>query len=62
VILIKEERPYGEVTGVIWLQTNCQPEAVFAKTMLLWNWPLVALPLYWPFSVARTAEDKNRQN
>ena len=43
---IKEERPYGKATGVIWLQTNCQPEGVFAKTMVLWNWPLVALPLY----------------
>src|SRR5438105_14838548 len=48
-----DRRAYGEVTGVIWLQTNCQPEGVFAKTMLLWNWPLVALPLYWPLMVTR---------
>ena len=46
---IKEKpivRTYGEVTGVIWLQTSCQPLGIFTKTMLLWNWPLVALPLY----------------
>src|SRR6266576_537319 len=48
-----DRRAYGEVTGVFWLQTNCQPEGVFAKTMLLWNWPLVALPLYWPLMVTR---------
>ena len=46
-------RAYGEVTGVIWLQTSCQPVGIFTKTMLLWNWPLVDLPLYWPFSVTR---------
>ncbi len=48
-----DRRTYGEVTGVIWLQTSCQPVGIFAKTMLAWNWPLVALPLYWPFSVTR---------
>ena len=41
-----DRRTYGEVTGVIWLQTSCQPVGIFTKTMLLWNWPLVALPLY----------------
>ena len=41
-----DHRAYGEVTGVIWLQTSCQPVGIFTKTMLLWNWPLVALPLY----------------
>ena len=48
-----DRRTYGEVTGVIWLQTSCQPVGIFAKTMLAWNWPLVALPLYCPFSVTR---------
>ena len=50
----KDDRcAYGEVTGVIWLQISCQPVGVFAKTMLLWNWPLVVLPLSCPFSVTR---------
>ena len=42
----KNDRAYGEVTGVIWLQISCQPVGIFAKTMLLWNWPLVVLPMY----------------
>jgi hypothetical protein len=37
---------YGEVIGVIWLQTSCQPVGIFANTRLLWNWPAVAFPLY----------------
>jgi len=38
------------MTGVIWLQTSSPPDGSFAQTKLLWNWPLVALPLYCPFS------------
>src|SRR4029450_14011642 len=48
-----DRRTYGDVTGVIWLQISCQPVGIFAKTMLLWNWPLVAFPLYCPFTVTR---------
>jgi hypothetical protein len=48
-----DRRTYGKVTGVIWLQTSCQPVGIFAQTILAWNWPLVALQLYCPFSVAR---------
>src|SRR6266496_4656875 len=48
-----DRRTYGEVTGVIWLQTSCQPVGIFTQTMLAWNWPLVALPLYCPFNVTR---------
>ena len=48
-----DRRTYGEVIGIIWLQTSCQPVGIFANTRLLWNWPAVAFPLYFSLIVAR---------
>jgi len=48
-----DSRTYGELIGVIWLQTSCQPVGIFANTRLLWNWPAVAFPLYFSLIVAQ---------